>query len=67
VRPTDWADYADAMRDTVTADAMRDTVTTDPLLAGGFGPGVPGRPLTKFKRRGIGAGRSGYDLVAYRR
>jgi tRNA (guanine-N7-)-methyltransferase len=54
---TDWAAYAEAMLATLGAD---------PLLVNafdGFAPRPPHRPLTKFERRGVEAGRSIFDLV----
>jgi len=58
---TDWADYA---------EAMRDTLDGDPGLVNphdGYAPRFAGRPLTKFEQRGIAAGRQVYDLEYRRR
>ncbi|MFC5922252.1 tRNA (guanosine(46)-N7)-methyltransferase TrmB [Micromonospora vulcania] len=58
---TDWAEYADAMRQTLDAD---------PELVdayGGFGPRPAHRPVTKFERRAITAGRPVADLIYRRR
>lgn len=54
---TDWPDYADQMREVLDAE---------PMLAGGPVDRWDGRPLTKFERRGIAAGRTITDL-AYRK
>jgi tRNA (guanine-N7-)-methyltransferase len=58
---TDWPDYAGAMRETLTAD---------PELVNafaGYAPRPAHRPMTKFERRGIAAGRPIFDLVFRRR
>jgi tRNA (guanine-N7-)-methyltransferase len=54
---TDWADYADQMRAVLDAE---------PLLEGGPVPRWDERPVTRFERKGIEAGRAITDL-AYRR
>lgn len=54
---TDWAEYAEQMRAVLDAE---------PLLTGGPTQRWADRPLTKFERKGIAAGRSITDL-AYRR
>jgi tRNA (guanine-N7-)-methyltransferase len=54
---TDWGDYA---------DQMRRVLDGEPLLAGGVVDRWSDRPLTRFERRGLEAGRSITDL-AYRR
>ena len=54
---TDWADYAEQME--LVLDA-------EPLLTGGRVPRWTERPVTKFERRGLEAGRAVTDL-AYRR
>jgi tRNA (guanine-N7-)-methyltransferase len=57
---TDWAEYAEAMRETLDAD---------PGLVNahdGFAPRPPHRPVTKFERRALTAGRPIFDLI-YRR
>lgn len=54
---TDWAVYAEQMRDVLDAQ---------PLLVGGQVPRWEDRPVTRFERKGIEAGRSITDL-AYRR
>lgn len=54
---TDWAPYADAMLEALTAD---------PELANrydGFAPRPAHRPLTKFERRGLDLGHAIADLV----
>jgi len=58
---TDWAEYAEAMRETLDAD---------PELVdayGGFAPRPAHRPVTKFERRAITAGRPVADLIYRRR
>lgn len=54
---TDWADYADQMREVLDAE---------PRLEGGVVPRWTERPVTKFERKGLEAGRSITDLC-YRR
>jgi tRNA (guanine-N7-)-methyltransferase len=54
---TDWADYADQMVEVLDAE---------PLLEGGVVERWAERPVTKFERKGIAAGREITDL-AYRR
>lgn len=54
---TDWADYADQMRAVLDAE---------PLVTGGVVERWSERPITKFERKGIAAGRSITDLC-YRR
>lgn len=54
---TDWGDYADQMRKVLDAE---------PTLVGGVVDRWPDRPLTRFERRGLEAGRPITDL-AYRR
>ena len=54
---TDWADYAEQMR--VVLDA-------EPSLEGGVVPRWGERPVTRFERKGLDAGRTITDL-AYRR
>jgi tRNA (guanine-N7-)-methyltransferase len=57
---TDWADYA---------EAMRETLDGDPELVNahdGYAPRWAGRPLTKFEQRGLDAGRQVYDLEYHR-
>ena len=54
---TDWADYADQMRAALDAH---------PQLEGGAVPRWSERPVTKFERKGLEAGRSITDLC-YRR
>ncbi|QGN49519.1 tRNA (guanosine(46)-N7)-methyltransferase TrmB [Micromonospora sp. WMMC415] len=58
---TDWAEYAEAMRETLDAD---------PGLANthdGFAPRPAHRPVTKFERRALTAGRPIADLIYRRR
>ncbi len=54
---TDWADYAEQMAGVLDAE---------PLLEGGVTDRWEDRPLTRFERRGLQAGRSITDLT-YRR
>ena len=54
---TDWADYAEQMRDVL--DGV-------PELEGGVVPRWEERPVTRFERKGLAAGRAITDL-AYRR
>lgn len=54
---TDWADYADQMRDVLDAT---------PGLDGGVVPRWSERPVTKFERKGLEVGRTITDLC-YRR
>jgi tRNA (guanine-N7-)-methyltransferase len=54
---TDWADYAEQMRRVLDAE---------PLLSGGVVERWADRPMTRFERRGLEAGRPVTDL-AYRR
>jgi len=54
---TDWADYADVMREVLDAE---------PALEGGVVERWDERPVTKFERKGLAVGRTITDL-AYRR
>jgi tRNA (guanine-N7-)-methyltransferase len=57
---TDWVHYAEQMLDVLAADpGLCNT-------ADGYAPRPGDRPLTKFERRGIAAGRSIHDLVFVR-
>ncbi|GAB3803482.1 hypothetical protein GCM10027605_25450 [Micromonospora zhanjiangensis] len=58
---TDWAEYAEAMRTTLTADP--ELVNAYP----GFAPRPGHRPVTKFERRALTAGRTVFDLIFHRR
>ena len=51
---TDWADYADQMRAVLEAE---------PGLTGGVTERWAERPVTKFERKGLEAGRSIIDLT----
>jgi tRNA (guanine-N7-)-methyltransferase len=57
---TDWPDYAEQMRTVLEAEPQVSN------LYDGVAPRWPDRPLTRFERRGIAAGRPVTDL-AYRR
>ncbi|MGW5670472.1 tRNA (guanosine(46)-N7)-methyltransferase TrmB [Micromonospora sp. NPDC003776] len=58
---TDWAEYAESMRETLTADPELVDVY------GGFAPRPAHRPVTKFERRALTAGRDVFDLIHRRR
>ncbi|WP_189169392.1 tRNA (guanosine(46)-N7)-methyltransferase TrmB [Pilimelia anulata] len=58
---TDWADYADAALAALTADPE----LVNPY--GGWAPRPEHRPVTKFERRGLHAGRTVRDLILRRR
>jgi tRNA (guanine-N7-)-methyltransferase len=51
---TDWADYAEQMCEVLDAE---------PLLSGGVTPRWEERPVTRFERKGLDAGRSITDLA----
>ena len=51
---TDWADYAEQMVEVLDAE---------PLLSGGVVPRWEERPVTKFERKGLAAGRTITDLT----
>lgn len=53
---TDWADYADSMREVLDARSDFELISTDR---------APLRPVTRFERRGVAEGRGIADL-AYR-
>lgn len=54
---TDWAEYAEAMAETLRGDpGLR---SAHP----GFAPRPAGRPETKFERRGVQEGRAIHDLI----
>jgi tRNA (guanine-N7-)-methyltransferase len=55
---TDWQDYAEQMRSVLDAD---------PSLTGGVVPRWEERPVTKFERKGVEAGRTITDLCYTRR
>jgi tRNA (guanine-N7-)-methyltransferase len=54
---TDWADYAEQMVEVLDAE---------PLLSGGIVPRWDERPVTKFERKGLAAGRTITDLAYVR-
>jgi tRNA (guanine-N7-)-methyltransferase len=58
---TDWAEYASAMRETLTADPELVNAFT------GYAPRPAHRPVTKFERRGMTAGNRIFDLIFHRR
>jgi tRNA (guanine-N7-)-methyltransferase len=55
---TDWADYAEQMLEVLDAE---------PALEGGVVPRWEERPVTKFERKGLAAGREITDLAYVRR
>ena len=55
---TDWAEYAEVMREVLDAE---------PLLEGGEVPRWDERPVTKFERKGLQAGRVIHDFAYTRR
>lgn len=55
---TDWAEYAEQMREVLDAE---------PALSGGVVPRWEDRPVTKFERKGVAAGRDITDLRYVRR
>lgn len=55
---TDWPHYA---------EQMRGVLDNEPALAGGITDRYAGRPLTRFERRGLTAGRPVTDLTYRRR
>jgi tRNA (guanine-N7-)-methyltransferase len=55
---TDWPHYAEQMREVLDAE---------PLLSGGVTQRYAARPLTRFERRGVAAGRPISDLTYVRR
>jgi tRNA (guanine-N7-)-methyltransferase len=55
---TDWADYAEQMREVLDAE---------PLMEGGPVPRWDERPVTKFERKGLAVGRTITDLCYVRR
>jgi tRNA (guanine-N7-)-methyltransferase len=59
---TDWAPYAEQMREVLNAHPDFATLA----MGGGFVPRPPERLLTKFEQRGLRLGHQVYDL-AYRR
>lgn len=61
---TDWADYADRMRTVLDARPDLENAGTGP---GGWAERFADRPLTRFERRGIDAGRAVRDLNYRRR
>ena len=58
---TDWPDYAQQMLEVLDAEPLLEN------LHGGIAPRWPDRPLTRFERRGLEAGRPVADLVYRRR
>ena len=61
---TDWDDYANWMREVLDATPGLGNVYAD--APGGWAPRPAERPITRFERRGLAAGRTVRDLV-YRR
>jgi tRNA (guanine-N7-)-methyltransferase len=54
---TDWADYAQSMREVLDAAPRLHN------LHPGWAPRFAGRPVTKYEQRGLDAGRTIYDLA----
>ena len=61
---TDWDDYADWMHEVLDATPGLANVNAD--TPGGWAPRPADRPLTRFERRGLAAGRTVHDLVYQR-
>jgi tRNA (guanine-N7-)-methyltransferase len=61
---TDWAPYADVMREVLSASPTLHTQSTTP---DGFAPRPTYRPLTRFESRGLRLGHEVFDLVYERR
>jgi tRNA (guanine-N7-)-methyltransferase len=57
---TDWAPYADVMREVLSASPTLHTQSTTP---DGFAPRPAYRPLTRFESRGLRLGHEVFDLV----
>ena len=71
---TDWPEYAAAMTDALAGDpGLVEVPGTDPAVvrmgeqSRGGGPALASRPVTRFERRGMDAGRPIVDLVFRRR
>jgi tRNA (guanine-N7-)-methyltransferase len=60
---TDWAPYADVMREVLSASPALQTRSTTP---DGFAPRPAYRPLTRFELRGLRLGHDVFDLVYQR-
>jgi tRNA (guanine-N7-)-methyltransferase len=60
---TDWAEYADVMREVLSASPTLHTQSTTP---DGFAPRPAYRPLTRFESRGLRLGHDVFDLVYQR-
>ncbi len=64
---TDWADYAEQMRDVLAADADFELVGEDESVSGTLAsPRFPGRVLTHFEERAHKDGRPSVDFTAVR-
>ena len=55
---TDWAPYAEQVRELLRSHPSYDVVHE--------GPRPPYRPVTRFEQQGLDAGRSSYDVIARR-
>jgi tRNA (guanine-N7-)-methyltransferase len=55
---TDWGPYAEQVRDLLHHDPAYDVVSE--------GPRPAHRPVTKFEKQGLAAGRTSYDVVSRR-
>jgi len=64
---TDWADYAQQMRDVFDAsDSFSNPYGGRADVVGGFAPRFEGRAMTRFEEKGIASGHTIYDLVVRR-
>ena len=64
---TDWADYAEQMRDMFNAsDSFTNPYGGRADVVGGFAPRFEGRAMTRFEEKGIESGRTIYDLEVRR-
>lgn len=64
---TDWADYAQQMRDVFAAsDSFTNPFGGRADVLGGFAPRFEGRAMTRFEEKGIASGHSIYDLEVRR-
>ncbi|MDO5498687.1 MAG: tRNA (guanosine(46)-N7)-methyltransferase TrmB [Propionibacteriaceae bacterium] len=61
---TDWADYAEHCREVL--DDHPDLIN-EYAGSGGLAPRLAARPITKYERRGLAAGRRVFDLTYHRR
>ncbi|MGK2308900.1 tRNA (guanosine(46)-N7)-methyltransferase TrmB [Cutibacterium sp. V947] len=57
---TDWDDYATWMVDVLSAEPLLESVTAGP---DGFSPRWEERPVTRYEKKGLAAGRTVHDLT----